>query len=74
MTAHVQPPRRRRRSRRAPASAPHVETFVNTRTGDPIYIACSCLIGRHHDYAQWQEATSVRLGTRAGRATTSGAA
>ncbi|MET0853211.1 MAG: hypothetical protein ABWY30_01155, partial [Microterricola sp.] len=35
-------------------TAPHLESYVSSRTGDPIHVGCVCPIGRPHSYEEWQ--------------------
>ncbi|MCM3657700.1 hypothetical protein M3147_10600 [Agromyces mediolanus] len=48
---------------------PHVERFVDPKTGEAILLRCDCSLGRDHDYADWQRArerrrAAVRAGER----------
>lgn len=58
-TTSAQP---RRRSRRAVQPAqPHLETYVNSQTGELISVGCVCAIGESHSYADWQARSAYRL-------------
>lgn len=64
MNAQRELPRRRRSRSAAPATKPHLETYVNSQTGDLINVACVCAIGESHSYADWQQASAYRLAGR----------
>lgn len=47
---------------------PHVETFVDPKTGEAILLRCDCPIGRDHDYAEWCRARDRRRARARSRA------
>lgn len=39
----------------------HVETFSDTWKSPRILVSCRCVIGRDHDYAEWQQVVRGRI-------------
>jgi len=44
----------------------HVETFSDTWKNPRIRVSCRCVIGRDHDYAEWQRVVRGRIIERPG--------
>lgn len=60
MRTQSEQPRRRSRRGIQPVQA-HLETFVNSQTGELINVGCVCSIGESHSYSDWQKRSAYRL-------------